>query len=203
MGRPFFTHPLVFQKGVTTMAVELPDGSVTTPKIADGAVTTPKIADGAVTTPKLADGAVTSTKLAVGAASRSINYAQAPGVSITGSEAMLIDMAISPTLSVGRLGLYTVEFGVQVTIGGAPQGGDVWYKIYVNGPAGTPGNLVAQRFLRWTALAANVQLSLSRTTPLYVVPTVDIVRVQLTAYLVGTGFTVATNDTTLTVIGWT
>ncbi len=42
---------------------EIPDGSITTNKLADGAVTTPKIANGAVTTPKIADGAVTMEKL--------------------------------------------------------------------------------------------------------------------------------------------
>jgi hypothetical protein len=42
----------------------IPDGAVTTPKIADGAVTTPKLADGAVTTPKISDAAVAAAKLA-------------------------------------------------------------------------------------------------------------------------------------------
>lgn len=44
----------------------VPDGSVTTNKLADGAVTTIKIADGSVTTAKLADGAATTAKLANG-----------------------------------------------------------------------------------------------------------------------------------------
>lgn len=43
---------------------ELPDGSVTTVKLADEAVKTGKIADGAVTSDKLADEAVTAAKLA-------------------------------------------------------------------------------------------------------------------------------------------
>jgi len=51
---------------VTT--AKLADGAVTTAKIADGSVTTAKLADGAVTTAKIADGNVTSTKLADGAA---------------------------------------------------------------------------------------------------------------------------------------
>ena len=51
--------------GVTT--IKLADGAVTTPKIADGSVTTPKIADSAVTSSKFADGAVTTPKIADGA----------------------------------------------------------------------------------------------------------------------------------------
>lgn len=42
----------------------IPDGSITTLKLADGAVTTVKLSDGAVTTVKLADGSVTTAKLA-------------------------------------------------------------------------------------------------------------------------------------------
>lgn len=38
--------------------ITIPDGSITTPKLADGAVTTPKIADGSVTTTKFASDAV-------------------------------------------------------------------------------------------------------------------------------------------------
>lgn len=45
----------------------IPDGSITTAKLADGAVTTVKLADGAVTTVKLADGSVTTAKIADGA----------------------------------------------------------------------------------------------------------------------------------------
>lgn len=41
----------------------VPDGSVTTDKLADGSVTTSKITDGAVTGQKLADGSVTADKL--------------------------------------------------------------------------------------------------------------------------------------------
>ena len=45
----------------------LPDGAVTSEKLADGAVSTAKLADGAVSAAKLTDGAVTSTKIASGA----------------------------------------------------------------------------------------------------------------------------------------
>jgi len=44
--------------------VDIPDGSITTAKLADGAVTTAKLADLAVTSAKIADGAVTSAKIA-------------------------------------------------------------------------------------------------------------------------------------------
>jgi hypothetical protein len=47
---------------------EVPDGSITTAKLANGAVTTPKLADSAVTTNKIANGAVTLAKLASGVA---------------------------------------------------------------------------------------------------------------------------------------
>ena len=46
----------------------IPDGAVTTPKMADANVTTAKIADANVTTAKLADANVTTAKLADGAA---------------------------------------------------------------------------------------------------------------------------------------
>ncbi|MEM1724276.1 MAG: hypothetical protein QXW71_00660, partial [Thermoplasmata archaeon] len=45
-------------------SIEIPDGSITTAKLADGAVTTPKIANNAVTSSKLADGSVTTSKIA-------------------------------------------------------------------------------------------------------------------------------------------
>ncbi len=44
--------------------LSLPDGSVTTAKIADGAVTTAKVADNAITSAKIGTGAVTNVKLA-------------------------------------------------------------------------------------------------------------------------------------------
>ena len=46
-------------------ALTVPDGSVTTDKIADGAVSSDKIASGNVTTEKIANGAITSGKLAL------------------------------------------------------------------------------------------------------------------------------------------
>ncbi len=42
----------------------IPDGSITTIKLADGSVTTIKIADGAITTPKILDANVTTAKIA-------------------------------------------------------------------------------------------------------------------------------------------
>jgi len=45
-------------------SVKLANGAVTTPKIADDVITTPKLADGSVTEHKLANGAVTASKLA-------------------------------------------------------------------------------------------------------------------------------------------
>jgi hypothetical protein len=47
-------------------ALTVPDGSMTTPKLADGAVTSAKIADGTVSAADLANGAVTSAKIADG-----------------------------------------------------------------------------------------------------------------------------------------
>lgn len=46
---------------------EIPDGAITTSKIASEAVTSEKIAGGTITTPKYADGSVTANKLASGA----------------------------------------------------------------------------------------------------------------------------------------
>lgn len=46
---------------------EIPDGAITTPKIAQKAVTTQKLAEGAVTAEKIAEGAVTANKIANGA----------------------------------------------------------------------------------------------------------------------------------------
>jgi hypothetical protein len=47
-------------------ALTVPDGSITTAKIANGSVTGAKLADSSVATAKIADGAVTATKLADG-----------------------------------------------------------------------------------------------------------------------------------------
>lgn len=49
---------------VGTGSTEVPDGTITTAKLADGAVNTGKLADAGVTTAKLADGAVNTAKLA-------------------------------------------------------------------------------------------------------------------------------------------
>ena len=57
--------------GILYITGALPDGGVTTAKIADSAVTTAKIADDAVTTAKIATGAVTNTEIAVGTISAS------------------------------------------------------------------------------------------------------------------------------------
>ena len=56
---------LIPDGGVTT--IKLADGAVTTPKISDVAVTTPKISDEAVTTQKISDEAVTTPKISDGA----------------------------------------------------------------------------------------------------------------------------------------
>lgn len=50
---------------------QIPDGSITSEKLASGAVTTAKIGDGAVTSGKLADNSVTSDKYADGSVSTS------------------------------------------------------------------------------------------------------------------------------------
>ncbi len=52
-------------------ASDVPNNSVTTPKIVDGSVTAPKIADGAVTVNGLGDNAVITQKIADGAVTRS------------------------------------------------------------------------------------------------------------------------------------
>ena len=52
-----------YEKGMSN----IPDGSVTSTKIASGAVTSDKIASGAVTSDKIASGAVTAGKIASGA----------------------------------------------------------------------------------------------------------------------------------------
>lgn len=58
MERAFETH--IEQLVVNSM---VPDGSMTTEKMADGSVTTPKLASGSVTKDKLADGSVSTDKL--------------------------------------------------------------------------------------------------------------------------------------------
>jgi hypothetical protein len=65
-------------------ALTVPDGSITTAKIADGAVTQAKLGsdvslvppDGSITTVKIADGAVTTAKIANGA----VDQAKAPSL---------------------------------------------------------------------------------------------------------------------------
>lgn len=49
---------------VSTLNIAIPDGSITTEKIADGAISTAKIANSAVTSEKIADGAIGTAKLA-------------------------------------------------------------------------------------------------------------------------------------------
>lgn len=49
----------------TSSEVEIPDGAVTTPKLANGSVTSIKIAENAIVRGKIADGQVTAEKLAV------------------------------------------------------------------------------------------------------------------------------------------
>ena len=56
----------------------IPDGAVTTPKLADGAVTTPKLGPFAVTAPTIGPGAVTAGKLGTGAINASSLFS--PGV---------------------------------------------------------------------------------------------------------------------------
>lgn len=56
-------------KGIRVNASDIPDGSITTPKLADGAVTTPKVTDGAVSSPKLQSASVTGAKIADGSIS--------------------------------------------------------------------------------------------------------------------------------------
>ena len=60
-------NPTLPQDGATKAyvdAITVPDGSITTAKLADGSVTTLKIADANVTTAKLADSNITTAKLA-------------------------------------------------------------------------------------------------------------------------------------------
>ena len=60
-------NPTLPQDAVTKAyvdAITIPDGSITTAKLADGSVTTAKLADLNVTTLKLADGSVTTAKIA-------------------------------------------------------------------------------------------------------------------------------------------
>ena len=47
----------------TASATAIPDGSITTDKIADNAITTAKIADSSITTDKIADNAITAVKM--------------------------------------------------------------------------------------------------------------------------------------------
>ncbi len=68
----------------------LPDGSVTTAKLADAAVSTAKLADGAVSSTKLADGAVSSARLADGA----VSSAKIADEAVTGEK--LADAAVAP-----------------------------------------------------------------------------------------------------------
>ncbi len=65
---PYAFHAVMADTAqVSVGPVVIPDGSVTTPKLADQAVTTAKTADLAVTTQKLADQAVTNAKVAANA----------------------------------------------------------------------------------------------------------------------------------------
>jgi hypothetical protein len=61
------THDHTSGKGLALAAGSIPDGTITSAKIADGTIVAGDLADNAVTTPKIADGSVTSSKLAAGA----------------------------------------------------------------------------------------------------------------------------------------
>ena len=70
-GSPKEYDTFVIGDGVSTFkqlyegkSYDIPDGSITTPKLDDNAVTSEKIANGAVTSEKIANGAVTSEKIA-------------------------------------------------------------------------------------------------------------------------------------------
>ena len=127
-------------------ALTVPDGSVTTGKIADGAVTQGKLGsdvslvppDGSVTTGKIADGAVTSRKLRPTTGEAGItpccvnlteNYQDIPGtertISVETPSFILInatfDFAIPPggATAVGNVTLDGVRLGRQAIVGGA------------------------------------------------------------------------------------
>jgi hypothetical protein len=59
------SHAAAHQGGPIT-GNAIPDGTITTPKLADGSVSSAKILDGTIQTIDLADGSVTSAKIAVG-----------------------------------------------------------------------------------------------------------------------------------------
>lgn len=73
-------------------ADQIPDGVITSGKLAPNSVTSVKIADGAVGTAKLADGSVTAAKLAAGAAVANIGFTpveQGGGVGMTPNKVRL------------------------------------------------------------------------------------------------------------------
>jgi hypothetical protein len=124
---------------VTT--TKLADGSVTTPKLAAGSVSTPKLADGSVTTPKLAAGSVTNGQIADG----NVNGAKLSPDAVSGSK------VADGSLRAADLAVFTGSLGVNVpslnpdqctaTTGietGQVVTGDF---ILVSDPAGVAGNI--------------------------------------------------------------
>src|SRR5712691_10589727 len=96
--------------GYALMAANVPDGLVTTPKLADGAVTAAKLANNAVTSVNLAAGAVGPAQLAAGAALSNLQDSGQIGVASGG--VILSQQANATSLiSAGYLKLGRAQLG--------------------------------------------------------------------------------------------
>ena len=73
----FYPDQRLTAAGYAMMAANVPDGAITSPKLAPGAVSMNAIAVNAIGTPNIADGSITSAKLAPGAVGSSAVAANA------------------------------------------------------------------------------------------------------------------------------
>ena len=102
--------------GYALMAANVPDGLVTTPKLADGAVTAAKLANNAVTSVNLAAGAVGPAQLAAGAALSNLQDSGQIGVA-SGGVVLSQQANATSLISAGYLKLGRAQLGDEWELG--------------------------------------------------------------------------------------
>lgn len=116
-----FLLPFLFLSSVAMASYVIPDGAVTTPKLATSAVIAAKIATAAVTTPKISDGNVTQAKKAIRTTGTSV---AAGGIAISASTSTFTTTSGSFT-PVTNASVTIVTLGNPVDVYLIPDGGSL------------------------------------------------------------------------------